>query len=127
MQATKINAPDSHDRKSQYSQAFAIDGAKKLVFVSGQIPVTPDAHVPDAFADQARQTWANVVAQLRAADMTLDNLVKVTIFLSSRNHSAESTAIRKEVLGNREPALTVIICDIFDEDWLLEIEAIAAA
>lgn len=127
MQATKINAPDSHDRKSQYSQAFAVEGAEKLVFVSGQIPVALDANVPDAFAEQARQAWANVVAQLRAADMTLDNLFKVTIFLSSRDYSAENTGIRKEVLGDREPALTVIICDIFDENWLLEIEAIAAA
>lgn len=127
MRARQINAPDSHDLKSQYSQAIEVESAARIVFVSGQIPVTPDGRVPASFDDQARQVWSNVVAQLRAANMDLDNVVKVTIFLSSRDYRENNAAVRKEVLGAREPALTVIICDIFDEDWLLEIEAIAAA
>ena len=36
-------------------------------------------------------------------------------------------AVREEVLAGRSVALTVIITGIFDEDWLLEIEAVAAA
>jgi hypothetical protein len=35
--------------------------------------------------------------------------------------------VRQEVLGTHRPALTVIITGIYDERWLLEIEAIAAA
>ncbi|MBL4906308.1 MAG: RidA family protein, partial [Sneathiella sp.] len=62
-----------------------------------------------------------------AADMTLDNLVKVTIFLSDRKFAMENRAVRADVLEDRKPALTVIITGIFDEDWLLEIEAIAEA
>ncbi len=79
------------------------------------------------FIAQARQAWANLETQLRAADMGLDNIVKHTTFLSDRAHRAENSLVRKEVLGEREPALTVIVCDIFDESWLLEIEAIAVA
>ena len=45
------------------------------VLVSGQIPVTADGSVPESFEDQARLCWANVIAQMRAAGMTLDNLV----------------------------------------------------
>ncbi|MEM6886949.1 MAG: RidA family protein [Pseudomonadota bacterium] len=127
MQVRQINAAGSHDLKSQFSQAIELDGATRSVFVSGQIPVAPDGSVPTSFGAQARQTWANVEAQLRAADMSFDNLIKVTIFLSSRDHKAENSAVRKAVLGGIEPALTVIVCDIFDEEWLLEIEAIAAA
>ncbi|WP_439496929.1 RidA family protein [Bosea sp. (in: a-proteobacteria)] len=59
--------------------------------------------------------------------MTLDNLVKVTTFLSDRRYAAESRRTRKEILGDRKVALTVIVAGIFDEAWLLEIEAIAAA
>jgi enamine deaminase RidA (YjgF/YER057c/UK114 family) len=59
--------------------------------------------------------------------MTLANLVKVTTFLSSREFNLENREIRKEVLGSHSPALTVIITGIFDEKWLLEIEAVAAA
>lgn len=59
--------------------------------------------------------------------MSLDNLVKVTVFLSDRRFGAENRAVREAVLGDRTPAMTVIIATIFDAAWLLEIEAIAAA
>jgi enamine deaminase RidA (YjgF/YER057c/UK114 family) len=67
-----------------------------------------------------------VDAQLRAAGMSLDNLVKVTTLLSDRRHAAANRAIREDILGARSPALTVMITGIFDEAWLVEIEAIAA-
>lgn len=123
----KINAPDSHDLKSKYSQAVEVTDAKRTLYVSGQIPISSDGTVPDDFRDQARQTWANIEAQLRAANMGLDNIVKHTTFLADRAYRAENSLVRKEVLGEREPALTVIVCDIFDENWYLEIEAIAVA
>lgn len=59
--------------------------------------------------------------------MSFDNLVKVTIFLSDRRLIAQSVGLRQEILGDRSPALTIIIAGIYDEAWLLEIEAIAAA
>jgi 2-iminobutanoate/2-iminopropanoate deaminase len=39
----------------------------------------------------------------------------------------ENRAIRQEILGGRRVAVTVIVAGIFDEQWLIEIEAIAAA
>ena len=44
-----------------------------------------------------------------------------------RQYRAANAAVRKEVLGAHAPALTIIITGIYDEEWLLEIEAIAAA
>ena len=110
-----------------YAQAMEVRGIERLVFVSGQIPSTPDGHVPEGFYEQSNLAWANVVAQLEAADMTLDNLVKVTVFLSDRKYTADYRRSRDEVLGGRRVGLTTIVCDIFDDAWLLEIEAIAAA
>jgi enamine deaminase RidA (YjgF/YER057c/UK114 family) len=66
------------------------------------------------------------MAQLAAATMTLGNLVKVTTFLSSREHAMLNREVRQSVLGSHAPALTVIVAGIFDERWLLEIEAVAA-
>ncbi len=51
----------------------------------------------------------------------------VTTHLGDRGAAEVNTAVRKEVLGNHCPALTVIIAEIFDARWLLEIEVIAAA
>jgi len=60
-------------------------------------------------------------------EMEISNLVKVTTFLSYRKYSEMNSEIRREVLGNHAPALTVIIAEIYDKDWMLEIEAIAVA
>jgi 2-iminobutanoate/2-iminopropanoate deaminase len=110
-----------------YAQAVTLEGAKRIIFISGQIPVDREGHMPAGFADQARLAWRNLEAQLEAAGMSLDDLVKVTIFLSDRRYGLENRQVRQEVLGARSPALTVIITGIFDEAWLLEIEGVAAA
>ena len=122
-----INAENAPQSAGGYSQAIESSDTHRRLYISGQIPVTVDGHVPGSFADQSKLAWANVEAQLNAADMTLDNLVKVTIFLSDRKFAMENRAVRADVLEDRRPALTVIITGIFDEDWLLEIEAIAEA
>ena len=83
--------------------------------------------VPDDFEAQAALVWRNVLAQLHAAGLGVDALVKVTTFLASREHVEANREARQHALGVHTPALTVIITGIFDERWLLEIEAIAAA
>lgn len=99
----------------------------RLLFVSGQVPADERQNVPDSFSDQARLAWRNVFHRLAQAGMGTANLVKVTIFLSDRAYRAENTDIRHEMLGEATPALTVIITGIFSEEWLLEIEAVAAS
>jgi enamine deaminase RidA (YjgF/YER057c/UK114 family) len=111
---------------ASYSQSCLVENPRRWLFISGQVPADSTGAVPRAFADQCRLVWRNIEAQLAAADMTLGDLVKVTVFLSDRRYRAENTAVRREILGSHAPALTVIVADIFDEAWLLEIEAIAA-
>ena len=122
-----LNAPDAVQPTGGYPQAVEVVGAKRLLFVSGQIPVRADGTLPKEFKEQAHVAWANVEAQLRAAGMSLDNLAKVTIFLSDRAYNLDNREVRRAVLGDRPVALTVIITGIFDPAWLLEIEAVAAA
>lgn len=110
-----------------YAQAMEVVDARRLLFVSGQVPADPQDHVPEGFADQARLAWRNVFARLASAGMTPDDLVKVTIFLADRRYREENAAVRRDMLGARAPALTIIITGIYAEEWLLEIEAVAAA
>jgi enamine deaminase RidA (YjgF/YER057c/UK114 family) len=120
-----INAKSAHDRKTGYSQAVAVLDCQRTLYVSGQIPTRPDGTVPDTFVKQAKQAWANVEAQLREAGMGLGNIARHTTYLSDRKHRTENSEVRRKVLGEYQPALTVIIAGIFDEDWLLEIEVVA--
>ena len=125
MPIISINADTAPEPVGGYAQAVECVGATRRLYVSGQTPMAGDGTVPETFPEQARFAWANVEAQLAAAGMTLRDLVKVTIFLGSRHHADENARIRQEVLQGHAPALTVIIAGIFDDSWLLEIEAIA--
>jgi enamine deaminase RidA (YjgF/YER057c/UK114 family) len=126
MQRRNINAANA-PQPFGYAQVCEISDAKRLAFVSGQIPQTSDGTVPEGFEAQCRLVWANIESQLKAVDMTLADVVKVTVFLSDRKYALENRAIRQSVLGALAPAMTVIIAGIFDSQWLLEIEATAAA
>ena len=114
-------------QSGSYAQAVEVRDFSRLLFVSGQIPQDADGHVPESFPDQARLAWRNVEAQLAAAGMGLNDLVKLTIYLADRRHREDNYKVRNEILGQRKPALTIIIAGIYDEAWLLEIEAVAAA
>jgi enamine deaminase RidA (YjgF/YER057c/UK114 family) len=111
-----------------YTHGVQVDGAQRMVFVSGQVPWGNEhGRVPESFEAQCRMVWRNVLAVLAEASMGVRNLVKVTTYLSDRQYRTLNSKIREEVLGDHAPALTIIICDIYAENWLLEIEATAMA
>lgn len=113
--------------QGSYPQAAEVVGAVRWLYVSGQTPVAADGSTAADFRGQCEQVWRNLETQLHAAGMNLDNLVKVTTFLADRRHAVENRAVRLERLDGRQPALTVIVTGLFEEGWLVEIEAVAAA
>jgi enamine deaminase RidA (YjgF/YER057c/UK114 family) len=110
-----------------YTQAMHVAEATRWLYISGQIPVSASGAVPTDFAAQCTLVWQHLTATLTAARMDATNLVKVTTYLSSREHAQTNSAIRSEFLAGHRPALTVVIAEIYDPGWLLEVEAIAAA
>jgi len=108
-----------------FSQAYEIKNHKRLVFVSGQVPEDENEKVPSDFRAQAELAWKNVEIQLKAADMSLKDIVKFTVYLSDRKYRKENYEVRHKILGDHQPAMTIIITGIYDEQWLLEIDAIA--
>jgi 2-iminobutanoate/2-iminopropanoate deaminase len=127
MKITSHNAADAPQPTVGHAQVVEVSGATRFAYFSGQVPVTRDGAVPGSFAEQSRLIWRNIQAQLAEIGMTLDNVVKATTFLSDRKYAIENRAIRTEIMGARTRALTVVICGLFDEAWLLEIEVVAAA
>jgi 2-iminobutanoate/2-iminopropanoate deaminase len=126
MNRRDIHAPEAPTAIGGYAQAVEVEKPTRTLYLSGQIPVSGGGVIPDTFGEQCHLVWRNVEAQLHAAGMTLDNLVKVTTFLSDRKFGDENGDVRRKILGERSPALTVVIAGIYDPAWLLEIEAIAA-
>jgi len=99
----------------------------RTLYLSGQVGVGADGQVPEDATAQARLVWANIQAQLRAAGMTLDNLVKITTILPNHADLAATRVARTEALGERKPASTLIIGGLASPAWKIEIEAIAYA
>jgi 2-iminobutanoate/2-iminopropanoate deaminase len=109
-----------------YSHGAVIPAGSDVMYVSGQVPADLDDSVPTDFADQARLAWRNVERTLAAGGFTLDHLVKVSMYIRDRSYREANREVRHAVLGDRRPALTVLVTDHWDERWLIEIEAIAA-
>lgn len=110
-----------------YSHGLELPAGKRLLFISGQIPVRVDGSVPKDFEAQCHLVWDHIFAVLAEAGMKVGDLVKVTTYLSERAYAEANGKIRRERLGSHRPALTVIIAGIYDPAWLLEIEAVAAS
>jgi len=112
---------------SRYSHGVEAPAGARWLYVSGQVGVGPDGKLVDGAEAQIEQAWRNVLSVLEAAGMGPRDLVKVTTFLIERAHLPIARAVRDRMLGDAEPASTLLfVSGLASPDWLVEIEAIAA-
>jgi 2-iminobutanoate/2-iminopropanoate deaminase len=105
-----------------YSHAVVSGG---FVFISGQGPVDPETGtMPDAFADQVRQTLENVRTILEAAGSSLDEVVKVNAYVTDLTRFQEFNEVYKEFFPHDPPARTTVGTSLLG--FLVEIDCIAA-
>lgn len=99
-----------------------------LVFVAGQVAVDGQGRtvgVGDIGA-QTRQVLRNVQAVLAEAGATLDDVVKVTVFVTDLGDLPALQAVRPEFFKPPFPASTLVkVSQLINPEWLVEIEAIA--
>ena len=120
----QLHTPTDHPKAVGYTHAVQTSGP--LLLISGQTPKRPDGGpVATDPEEQFRQIYANLGNVLATAGLGFEHLVHVRVFLASRRYRQALTKVRREVLGDLEPGITVVICGIYDEDWVAEIEATA--
>lgn len=106
-----------------YSQAI---DAGQFVFVSGQIPVNPaTGEIPEGITAQARQSMANVKAVLAAAGLTMDNVVKTTVFLADMSLFGPMNEVYARTFAEPFPARSAVAVRELPKQVLVEIEVIA--
>ena len=106
-----------------YSQAI---DAGAFVFVSGQIPVNPaDGTIPEGIEAQTAQSIANLTAILSEAGLTLDNVVKTTVFLADMNDFVAMNGVYASKLTAPFPARSAVAVRELPKKVLVEIEVIA--
>lgn len=123
---TLHDPPDVPAAVGGYSQGVEVRHDARYLFISGQIPETPDGEVPSGFEEQCEAVWTNVRAVLASAGMKVEDLVKVTTFLTSPDQAEANARIRRSHLRDSRPALSVVVVRTLEPRWLLEIDAVAA-
>lgn len=106
-----------------YSQAI---DTGSFVFISGQIPVNPaTGEIPEGIEAQAAQSMANIKAILAEAGLTMDNVVKTTVFLADMSLFADMNKIYAENFTAPFPARSAVAVKELPKQVLVEIEVIA--
>lgn len=128
----RINPPELGDPPG-YSQIVDVS-ASRIVFIAGQTALDRDGNVvgKNDFASQAEQVFENLGIALRASGCSAANLVKLTVFLTDMDNLARYREARNRFFASvtlpAAPAVTLVeVSKLYGPDFLIEIEAIAAA
>ena len=101
-----------------------------ILYVSGQAAISPEGEVVGAgdFDRQAEQTFANLARVLKAGGSSLENVVKVTIFLTDMTNFPKIVELRRRWFTAPYPADTIVeVGALALPELEIEIEAIAVA
>lgn len=119
-----INTPQAPAAIGPYAQAVVIGS---LLFTSGQIPLRPDGSLNDGdIAVQTRQVLENLRVIVEAAGVSMQQVVKTTVFLKDLNDFAAMNTIYADAFGAHTPARSTVQVAKLPRDVLVEIEAIVA-
>lgn len=96
------------------------------LYIAGQRPVDlVSGTMPSGIEAQTHQVLSNLEAVLKAADMTLNDVVKVTVYLADKGDWGTVNAIYSDTMPTPYPARTTI--EVGLNDMLIEVDAIACA
>lgn len=111
----------------RYSHGVEVPAGARWLYISGQVGMQPDGTLAQGIETQAAQAWANLVAILAAADMSLADVVKVTSFLTHPDYAQAYRDARDRLEWSHNPASTLlIVAGLASPAMLIEIEAVAA-
>jgi 2-iminobutanoate/2-iminopropanoate deaminase len=120
-----ISAPGAPAAVGPYSHAVRFGS---LLFCSGQIPLDPATGeiVGPSVAEQAHQCLANLVAVCEAADASLANALRLTVYMTDLTRFAEVNAVYESFFSAEPPARVTVGVAGLPKDASVEIDAIVA-
>jgi reactive intermediate/imine deaminase len=112
-----------------YSQVAIVPAADRLIYVSGQVAVDEAGALVgkgDA-AKQAEQVFKNIHRILTACGATIPDIVKLNWYFRNMGDRAAIGSVRDKFLGGHRPASTAVeVSRLVHEDWLIEVDCVAA-
>jgi 2-iminobutanoate/2-iminopropanoate deaminase len=123
----KLINPPSVSVSPRYSAGVEIPTPQRWLFISGQVGRDQDTNIPDGIEAQADLAWRNVLEVLKAAGMTVEDIVDHTTYLVGRENNAGFDEVRNKYMGALRPASTKIyVAGLAHPKMLCEIQAVAA-
>ena len=119
-----INTSNAPGAIGSYSQAIEVGN---LVYTSGQLPIVPStgSFVEGGIEEQTRQSLLNIEAILKAAGLSMRNVVKTTVYLSDMNNFAAMNSVYSEFFAEPYPARSAVAVKTLPKEALVEIEVVA--
>lgn len=128
MQTIRRNPTDGiYAASPDYVHALEIRGHGRTLYVSGTMGLDQDGKAGADLDEQLTLIWNNIRRILVDADMTTDNIVRLTSYLRDPSYAEANQRARIAALGSHRVPTTALIAQTLREDWLVEIEVIAAA
>ncbi|TAU86241.1 RidA family protein [Rhizobium leguminosarum] len=109
-----------------YIHALEVRHPSRLLFVSGTMGLDQQGIAAADLEGQLELIWSNLRAILTSADMTVASIVRLTSYLRDGAFMEANQNARLRALGGRAVPTTAIIVETLHDDWLVEIEIIAA-
>ena len=129
MNKTQVNPWTWQDRRG-FSQAWKVEDGRTVIFVAGQVSVSEDGQlVHDGdFPAQARLVFENLRTVLEGAGASLENVVKLGVYLTDMSRMPEYGAVKAEFFKGPQPASTAVgVTALAMPGLMIEVEAIAMA
>ena len=113
---------------ANYAHAVLVTNPNRTLHMSGVVPTAPDGTVPQSLHEQTEVVWANIVAILAEAGMTVHDIVSITTYVIDGEPLADVMAVRDRVLGGHRAASTLVTVPALARPaWRIEIAVIAAS
>ena len=102
------NPPNVHEPLAAYTHQIEISGSERLVFFSGQVGQREDGSVPEDPVEQYDVAFENILRNLEAANMGIEDVVKLTFYLVGDMDNARRREVATARLQGHEPCMTLL-------------------
>ncbi len=110
-----------------YAHAVEVPPGARTLYVSGLNGYESDGRtMPPDFEGQARLVWRHLGTALAAARMTYADLVLLRFYLADPADDPANVALIREHLGDHVACRTVVVQQLLEPQWRVEVEAVAA-
>jgi 2-iminobutanoate/2-iminopropanoate deaminase len=117
---------DVYAATPDYIHALEVRNPTRFLYVAGTMGLDEGGAAGKTLDEQLVLIWNNLRAILASADMTVDNIVRITSYLRDAAYVEANQTARVAALKGRVVPTTAIVVQTLVPEWLVELEIVAA-